>query len=62
VGPHLSRHVRPLRLEAGTLLVAVDEPPWATEVRALGPGILARLTEEAGEPLDRLEVVVRPAR
>jgi hypothetical protein len=62
VGPSVARHVMPLRLEGGTLLVAVDQPPWATQVRALAPGILDRLAEETGERLDRLEVVVRPGR
>lgn len=60
VGPSLARHARPLRLEGGALLVAVDLPPWATQVRALAPGILARIAEQTGETLDRLEVVVRP--
>jgi len=61
VGPAVARHTRPLRLEGGTLVVAVDQPPWATQVRILSPGILTRLIEETGEPLERLEVVVRPA-
>jgi predicted nucleic acid-binding Zn ribbon protein len=60
VGAAVARHTRPLRLEGGTLVVAVDQPPWATQVRVLAPGILARLTEETGELLDRLQVVVRP--
>lgn len=59
VGPSLARHARPLRLEAGVLVVAVDQPPWATQVRALAPGILARVAEQSGETLERLEVVVR---
>jgi hypothetical protein len=62
VGPAVARHTRPLRLEGGTLVVAVDQPPWATEMRVLAPGILTRLTEQTGERLDRLEVVVRPLR
>lgn len=62
VGSAVARHTRPLRIEGGTLVVAVDQPPWATQLRALAPGILARLTERSGEQLDRLEVVVRPAR
>lgn len=61
VGPAVARHARPLRLEEGTLVVAVDQPPWATQLRVLAPGILARLTEQTGERLVRLEVVVRPA-
>ena len=60
VGTALARHARPLRLEEGALVVAVDQPPWATQVRALAGDILSRLSEETGEPLDRLVVVVRP--
>lgn len=60
MGPALARHARPLRLEDGALVVAVDRPPWATQVKALGGDILARLREETGEPLERLVVVVRP--
>ena len=62
VGPSVARHVRPLRLEGTTLRVAVDQSPWATQVRALAPGILARIAQETGERLDRLDVVVRPPR
>jgi predicted nucleic acid-binding Zn ribbon protein len=59
VGPSLARHTRPLRLESAVLVVAVDQPPWATQVRALAPGILDRLRERTGETLEHLEVVVR---
>jgi predicted nucleic acid-binding Zn ribbon protein len=59
VGPAVARHARPLRLEAGVLVVAVDQPPWATQVRTLGPRILAGITELTGEPLAHMEVVVR---
>ncbi|HLW44833.1 MAG TPA: DUF721 domain-containing protein [Acidimicrobiales bacterium] len=62
VGPAVARHAKPLRLDGGTLVVAVDQPAWATQVRVLAPGILARLTEQTGERLERLDVVVRPAR
>ncbi|MDA8309256.1 MAG: DUF721 domain-containing protein [Actinomycetota bacterium] len=60
VGPAVARHTRPLRLEGGVLVVAVDRPPWATQVRLLSPGILACVTERTGERLERLDVVVRP--
>jgi predicted nucleic acid-binding Zn ribbon protein len=62
VGGPLARHVRPLRVDGDVLVVAVEQPPWATQVRALAPRILARVSELAGEELARLEVVVRPAR
>lgn len=62
VGEAMARHVRPLRLDGTTLVVAVDQPPWATQLRVLAPRILERVGALAGEPLEALEVVVRPAR
>jgi predicted nucleic acid-binding Zn ribbon protein len=59
VGPAVARHARPLRLETGLLVVAVDQPPWATQVKALGSQILARIGELTGERLERMDVVVR---
>lgn len=66
VGPGLARHARPLRIESGTLVVAVDRPAWATEVQALSEAIVSRVNEltgaqPSGAPaLERLQVVVRP--
>jgi predicted nucleic acid-binding Zn ribbon protein len=62
VGPAVAKHTRPLRVESGTLVVAVDQPPWATQVRVLAPHILARVSERTGEPFERLDVVVRSLR
>jgi hypothetical protein len=60
VGPAVARHVRPLRLSGGVLVVAVDQPAWATQVRALGAGLLTRVGEVGGVVPDRLQVTVRP--
>lgn len=60
VGNPLARHAQPLRLDGDVLVVAVDRPAWATQVRALAPEILERLSAAAGATFDRLEVVVRP--
>jgi predicted nucleic acid-binding Zn ribbon protein len=61
VGPAMAAHVRPLRLHDGVLVVAVDHPAWATEVRQLAPQILGRLGEvcAADQAPHRLEVRVR---
>lgn len=59
VGEGIARHATPLRIEAGRLVVAVWEPAWATQVRALADGILDRLRERSGEELSGLDVVVR---
>lgn len=61
-GPTMARHVRPVRLAGGVLVVAVDEPAWGTQVRALGTELLRRVGEVAGERPQRLRVMVRAAR
>jgi predicted nucleic acid-binding Zn ribbon protein len=63
VGPGIAAHVRPVRLERGVLLVEVDEPAWATQVRFLESDIRRRLADVTGVEVDGLEVrVARPAR
>lgn len=61
VGPALAAHVRPLRLDGETLVVSVDHPAWATQVRHLAPEILERLDDACGgtgAPV-RLDIRVR---
>lgn len=59
VGAELAAHTRPVRLADDVLVVAVDDPAWAAQVRWLGDDLLARLAEAVGEPVaQRLEVRV----
>ena len=58
VGPALAAHVRPVRLERGTLLVEVDDPAWATQLRFLADDVRARLRDAVGVSIERLEVRV----
>lgn len=61
VGPALAAHVRPVRLERGTLLVEVDDPAWATQLRFLADDVRARLRDGVGVTVERLDVrVARP--
>ena len=63
VGPTVAANVRPVRLEHGTLLVEVDDPAWATQVRFLADDVRRRLLEITGVAVERLEVRVgRPRR
>ncbi|MGH9072745.1 MAG: DciA family protein [Acidimicrobiales bacterium] len=63
VGPALAAHAHPVSARDGTLVVIVDHPSWATEVRWLGAGLLDRLGEVAGTPVaSRIEVRVRGER
>ena len=60
VGPAMAGHVQPIRLDDQSLVVTVDHPAWATQVRGLGDELLDRVVEETGAPRPaRLEVRVR---
>ncbi|TDQ55541.1 DUF721 domain-containing protein [Actinorugispora endophytica] len=48
VGESLAEHARPETYSEGELVVAVDSPAWATQVRALAPQLVRRLNEELG--------------
>jgi hypothetical protein len=48
VGEGLAARTRPLKIDGGRLLLAVDEPAIATHVRFLQPELLARLEELLG--------------
>lgn len=64
VGQTLAVHTQPLFVRDGALIVGVDHPSWATEVRWLAPQLLARLREVGGATVaTRVEVRVgRPGR
>ena len=60
VGEAVAAHVKPVRIDAEALVVSVDHPAWATQVRHLGDDLLDRVAEETGTPRPaRLEVRVR---
>jgi predicted nucleic acid-binding Zn ribbon protein len=58
VGEAIAAHVRPVRLDRGVLLVDVDDPSWATQVRVLGDEIRSRLHAVAGVSVARIEIRV----
>jgi predicted nucleic acid-binding Zn ribbon protein len=45
VGEAVADHCRPQRLENGRLVVEVDHPGWATELRFLEARIIERVSE-----------------
>jgi predicted nucleic acid-binding Zn ribbon protein len=60
VGAGIASHAQPLSLRGTTLVVAVDAPAYATQLRMLTPQLIARLTELAGPgAVDAVEVRVR---
>jgi predicted nucleic acid-binding Zn ribbon protein len=54
----LGGHVRPLRVDGHTLVVAVDHPAWATRTRMQTAHILERVQALGDTPIERLEVLV----
>ncbi len=62
VGPAVAAHARPARVDGDMLVVVVDHPAWATQLRHLAPDILRRVAESCApqQPPTRLEVRVRP--
>lgn len=58
VGEQVAAHVKPVKLDEGVLVVEVDDPAWATQVKFLTPTITQRLGEVAGVLVERIEVRV----
>jgi predicted nucleic acid-binding Zn ribbon protein len=54
----LGSHVRPLRVDGSTLVVAVDHSAWATRARMQSAQILAQVRALGGTSIERLEVLV----
>jgi predicted nucleic acid-binding Zn ribbon protein len=50
VGPDIAAHARPRSLRQGTLIVLVDQPAWATQLRFMAGDLLARIQAEADAP------------
>jgi len=60
VGEAMAEHVQPVRIDADALVVTVDHPAWATQVRRLGDTLLDRAASYAGvERPTRLDVRVQ---
>ncbi|MEY4360724.1 MAG: hypothetical protein RL391_30 [Actinomycetota bacterium] len=62
VGESVAAHVKPLKLDGGTLIVEVDDPTWATQMKFLEADLLGRLKESGGMSVERIEIRVRRRR
>lgn len=58
VGEQVAGHVKPVKLDEGVLVVEVDDPAWATQVKFLTPTIIQRLADVAAVSVERIEVRV----
>ncbi len=60
VGPGIAAHASPVALRGTTLVVAVDHPAYATQLRLMSPQLIARLAELVGPgAVDAVDVRVR---
>jgi len=58
-GKQIAAHARPVKLLESTLVVAVDQPIWAGQLRRLSGELRRRLEEASGTTISALELVVR---
>ena len=58
VGEQVAAHVQPVKLDGRVLVVEVDDPAWATQVRLLTGTLIERLASVAGVQVERIEIRV----
>ena len=59
VGEAIAAHVKPIKLDGTKLVVEVDDPAWATQLRFLEATLKQRLHEVAGATIETVEVRVK---
>jgi predicted nucleic acid-binding Zn ribbon protein len=59
VGTTMAAHVKPVGLEGADLVLEVDHPAWATQVRRMAPEILTGLRDARALPEGTRSVRVR---
>jgi predicted nucleic acid-binding Zn ribbon protein len=59
VGEAVAAHVQPVKLDQSTLIVEVDDPHWATEIRFLQASLCAKISQLTTTPVTSLEVRVK---
>jgi predicted nucleic acid-binding Zn ribbon protein len=61
VGANVAAHATPVSLRDGVLVVMVDQPAWATQLRFLTADVRRRLNEAAGdEAVGDVQIRVTP--
>lgn len=61
VGPAVAQHTSPVTMQHGRLLVRVDDPAWASQLRWMEQQVLGRLRQEPGyEKAEALDIRIGP--
>lgn len=62
VGERMSAHAVPSKIDGSELIVVVDHPAWATELRLMNSRIVSQLENELKSlSINRLKAHVRPS-
>ena len=56
VGEQVAQHVTPIKLERGRLIVEIDDPSWATQMRFLEPQLIEKLNAATTSTITTIEV------
>ncbi len=59
VGEVVAAHVQPVKLDGSTLVVEVDDPAWATQLKFLEADLRERLQRIVSATVDTMEIRVR---
>jgi predicted nucleic acid-binding Zn ribbon protein len=59
VGDQVAAHVSPVRLQDGRLLVEVDDPTWATQMRFLESHIISSVSARTQVAITAIDVRVK---
>ena len=59
VGEQVAQHVTPIKLERGRLIVEIDDPSWATQMRFLEPQLVEKLNTATTSTITSIEVRVK---
>jgi predicted nucleic acid-binding Zn ribbon protein len=59
VGEQVAQHVTPIKLERGRLIVEIDDPSWATQMRFLEPQLIEKLNAATTSTIIAIEVRVK---
>lgn len=59
VGDAVANHVQPIKLDGDRLVVEVDDPAWATQLRFLEATLRERLLTVTGATISHFEIRVK---
>ena len=62
VGDQVAKHVTPIKLDRGRLLIEVDDPAWSTHMKFLERDICTQLSHHTGTTISGVDIRVKSGR